>query len=314
MGWFLSPFSDPADNLALEEVLLKEDDGAHLFFWVSPPSAVVGRHQVIWKEVQPAAVLNGLRVYRRLSGGGTVYHDSGNLNFSFVEGKAGQVDFRRFLKRVVRGLQSVGVPAVFHDKSDLHLDGLKISGNAQTLWRGRILHHGTLLVSSDLQRLADALTPLDHRIESRAIQSRRAPVTNLTRHLGKDLLPLELARRLGPLLVGEGEDSAEAPPPGAGVCSRVAALAAEKFAHREWIEGNSPPYRLERSWANEDSTVTVSLEVTGGRLTTIAFPGEGPVPDWARERGGRIQGCWHHPVDLAPIISGEDPAFLTTIF
>lgn len=314
MGWFLSPFQDPAGNLALEEVLLKEDDGSHLFFWVSPPAAVVGRHQVIWNEVHPAAVLTGLRVYRRLSGGGTVYHDPGNLNFTFVEGKATQVDFRRFLKRVVRGLQSLGIPAVFHDRSDLYLDGLKVSGNAQTLWRGRILHHGTLLVNSDLRRLSAILTPEDSGIETRAICSRRSPVTNLAPYLDGNLDPLHLAKRLGPLLVAEGEDPSRNKPPDESIRSRVRTLAVEKFAHRDWIEGHSPSYWLQRRWNESSGCVNVILRVENGRVAGIAFAPKEPVPAWARERAARITGHWHHPADLAEVLNGEDPDFLTTLF
>ena len=151
---FLSLSStDPALNLALEECLLQwlpADHPGLFLLWQNAPSVIVGRHQVTLDEIDADFVRRrGLPVVRRMTGGGAVYHDLGNLNFSFMENAHGRktVDFARYLRPVCAALAELGVQASLTGRNDLEAGGRKLSGSAQSLRQGRILHHGTLLVS-----------------------------------------------------------------------------------------------------------------------------------------------------------------------
>ena len=144
--------TDPYFNLAVDEYLLKNRKEDFLILGINDTSVIIGKHQVAHRESATKFVTqNNIPVIRRISGGGTVYHDNGNLNFSFIlkseQGK--QVDFRKYTLPVISFLASLGVDAKFEGKNDLKVNGLKISGNAEHVYHDRVLHHGTLLFNSD---------------------------------------------------------------------------------------------------------------------------------------------------------------------
>ena len=184
---FLSLSStDPALNLALEECLLQwlpADHPGLFLLWQNAPSVIVGRHQVTLDEIDADFVRRrGLPVVRRMTGGGAVYHDLGNLNFSFMENAHGRktVDFARYLRPVCAALAELGVQAPLTGRNDLEAGGRKISGSAQSLRQGRILHHGTLLVSLDFGELVQALHVDPDKIRSKGIASVRSRVANIS--------------------------------------------------------------------------------------------------------------------------------------
>ena len=184
---FLSLSStDPALNLALEECLLQwlpADHPGLFLLWQNAPSVIVGRHQVTLDEIDGDFVRRrGLPVVRRMTGGGAVYHDLGNLNFSFMENAHGRktVDFARYLRPVCAALAELGVQASLTGRNDLEAGGRKISGSAQSLRQGRILHHGTLLVSLDFGELVQALHVDPDKIRSKGIASVRSRVANIS--------------------------------------------------------------------------------------------------------------------------------------
>ena len=184
---FLSLSStDPALNLALEECLLQwlpADHPGLFLLWQNAPSVIVGRHQVTLDEIDADFVRRrGLPVVRRMTGGGAVYHDLGNLNFSFMENAHGRktVDFARYLRPVCAALAELGVQASLTGRNDLEAGGRKISGSAQSLRQGRILHHGTLLVSLDFGELVQALHVDPDKIRSKGIASVRSRVANIS--------------------------------------------------------------------------------------------------------------------------------------
>ena len=184
---FLSLSStDPAFNLALEECLLQwlpADHPGLFLLWQNAPSVIVGRHQVTLDEIDSDFVRRrGLPVVRRMTGGGAVYHDLGNLNFSFMENAHGRktVDFARYLRPVCAALAELGVQASLTGRNDLEAGGRKISGSAQSLRHGRILHHGTLLVSLDFGELVQALHVDPDKIRSKGIASVRSRVANIS--------------------------------------------------------------------------------------------------------------------------------------
>jgi len=170
------PHTDPWFNIAAEEYFLKNFQEDIFMLWQNEASIIVGKHQNTLAEINyPYVKENGIPVIRRISGGGTVFHDLGNLNFTFIQnGEKGKlVDFRKFTDPILAVLNKMGVPAVFEGKNDLRVDGLKISGNAEHVFKNRVLHHGTLLFSSVLNDLGKALKVKTDRFTDKAVKSIR---------------------------------------------------------------------------------------------------------------------------------------------
>ncbi len=180
--------TDPFFNLAVEELLLKKSKEEYLILGINRPSVIIGKHQVANREANIKFVVeNNIPVIRRISGGGTVFHDKGNLNFTFIrQSEAGrQVDFRKHTMPIIEFLSSLGIEAKFEGKNDLKVDGLKISGNAEHIHGNRVLHHGTLLFNSSLDMLGNSLRKDTSCYSSRAVESNPASIMNLNEKLNK---------------------------------------------------------------------------------------------------------------------------------
>lgn len=178
--------TDPFFNLAIEEYLLKSNDNEYLILGVNSPCIVIGKHQSAHREVNTKFVFeNKIPVIRRISGGGTVFHDKGNLNFTFIrQSETGkQVDFPKYTQPVIDFLFFLGIEAKFEGKNDLKIDGFKISGNAEHIHRNRVLHHGTLLFSASLEMLRNSIRKDTSCYNTRAVASNRSPVLNLNEKL-----------------------------------------------------------------------------------------------------------------------------------
>ncbi|MBQ7247056.1 MAG: lipoate--protein ligase [Lachnospiraceae bacterium] len=178
---------DPGYNLALEEYIFEEMDWSQTYFmlWQNDRTIVIGRNQDAEAEIDRKYVeARGIRVVRRLSGGGAVYHDLGNLNFTFITDREGEgIDFRRFCEPVVRTLASFGVEAQISGRNDLTVDGRKVSGNSQYARNGRVMHHGCILFDTDLGVLTAALRPDPDKIRTKGIRSVSARVANLSEYM-----------------------------------------------------------------------------------------------------------------------------------
>lgn len=177
--------TDPYFNLALEEYLLKEFKEDCFMLWQNEPCVVVGKNQNVFNEINEDFVRkNNIKVARRLSGGGAVYHDLGNLNFTFIinDTQNSLRDYRRFTTPIVNVLANLGVKAELSERNDLLINGLKFSGNAQYKHKNRLLHHGTILFSSDLNSIRSALKT-DTSNKGRWVKSIPSPMTNVQEHL-----------------------------------------------------------------------------------------------------------------------------------
>jgi lipoate---protein ligase len=174
--------NDPYFNLALEEFLLKTSSEEYIILFINSPSVIIGKHQSGHIEVNTKFVTeNQIPVIRRISGGGTVFHDMGNLNFSYIRkcesGK--QVDFPKYTKPVIDFLKTLGVDARFEGKNDLKVEGLKISGNSEHVHGNRVLHHGTILFNTRLDMLSNCIRKDKSCYSSRAVASNPSSVVNL---------------------------------------------------------------------------------------------------------------------------------------
>ena len=184
-----SPFSDIYFHLAAEEYLLKQGNEDIFMLWQDTPSVVIGKHQRLRSEVdQEWAEREQVHIARRFSGGGTAYHDLGNVNLTFIETTPRLPEFVTYLQRTLDFLNSMGLMATGGERLGIYLNGLKISGSAQCLYKDRVLYHCTLLYDTDLTALHQALNPepmVDDEMLSSvyAVPSVRSEVTNIRRHL-----------------------------------------------------------------------------------------------------------------------------------
>lgn len=198
--------TDPRVNLAIEEYCLKKlnIDETYLLFYINEPSIIIGKNQNTIEEINTDYVEeNGIHVVRRLSGGGAVYHDLGNLNFSFITKDDGESfhNFKKFTDPVVEALRELGVQAELSGRNDIVVGGRKISGNAQFSTKGRMFSHGTLMLDSEIDHVVSALKVRKDKIESKGIKSIRSRVANISEFLTekvqwKSFVPCFLRRSL----------------------------------------------------------------------------------------------------------------------
>ncbi|MBO4594892.1 MAG: lipoate--protein ligase [Clostridia bacterium] len=227
---------DPYFNIASEEYLLKEKGGCYIYVWKNSPAVIVGVNQNTIAEVNMGETerLN-VKIVRRLTGGGAVYHDLNNLCFTVIaENKENSDFYREFTAPVIDYLNSIGVKAEFSGRNDITVDGKKISGNAETFYKDKVLHHGTILFKTDMETLSAVLKPNRYKTESKGIKSVRARVANVSEYtdisaekfesgliafLGKDLPRYEFT---------------------AGDIKRINELVREKYSTFAWNIGTSP--------------------------------------------------------------------------
>jgi len=278
MRIILNPLTDPAFNLAAEEYLLLQEDRDVFMLWQNDRAVIIGRNQNAWAEVNiPCAEAEHIAVIRRLSGGGAVYHDLGNVNFTFITAPRENVDFTPFIAPVIRALADLGVHAVQDGRNDITAENAKISGNAQCTFRrpdgtARLLHHGTLLLSSDLSRLAAVLRPRPEKLRAKGIASIRSRVTNLRDLVGfpEDMDAAAFMRHLADAAAPAGEKI----PLSDRECAGIAALAREKYESWAWNFGASAAHETEHSVRFPFGSVTAAFSAKGGIITAIRLWGD----------------------------------------
>jgi lipoate-protein ligase A len=287
---------DPSFNLAVEEYLLHNRKEDFILLSINDPCVIVGKHQVVHREVNARFVAEkGIQPIRRISGGGTVFHDRGNLNFAFIkQSQSGhQIDFRLYTRPIIDFLYSLGVDAVFGGKNDLTVDGLKISGNAEHVFRERVLHHGTLLYDVSLDDLSQSLRISSDNYSTRAVQSNRTSVTNLKGRLGnissidilmKSLLDYLVKKMPDNAISGLKKDEVEA------VCQ----LAETKYKTWDWNYGYGPPYTFSNWFVLNEKTHRFRLFVKDGIIWECDIEGNEEV----MLTGKKLIGCRHMYNDL----------------
>ena len=278
-GWPCSA----ALNLAREECLLSrlERTGSLLVFYVNTAAVVIGRNQMPWAEVRPDALASGaVPLVRRMSGGGPVYHDPGNLNYGLMIPAAapGRPGAATILQPVVRALQSLGLPARLSARNAVFVGRHKISGTAQFMTSGRILTHGTLLVDADLKRMAGCLGPDPAlQIRSRGRHSVASPVANL-----RDLQPAITMAGLRQALVNACTGAygpITARPLSPALEKAAYLLAREKYQTWEWNIGRSPPGRITWEGNFKDTTFRCQLKIRRGRITHVQVDSSAQRPN-----------------------------------
>lgn len=261
----------PYFNLALEEHLFRNFKEDCFMLWRNEDTIVVGKHQNALAEINASfAREHNIAVVRRLSGGGTVFHDLGNINFTFILTRETEkvVDFRRYMTPVYELLKKLEVNVNYSERNDLFIEGKKVSGNAEHAVRNRVLHHGTLLYSSVIGRLSEALKVRPAVYKDNAVKSVRSPVTNIRPFL-REPMDIEAFMELVRSHVQSYYPAAVPYRLTAADVEAVNRLVVEKYATWEWNYGYSPRYEFHNSVALNGEQFEINLGIKKGIVETV---------------------------------------------
>ncbi len=268
--------TDPFFNLATEEYLLKNRQENVFMLWQNVPTVVVGKHQNIHAEINHDFISErNIKVARRLSGGGTVYHDLGNLNFTYImTGEQGKmVDFTKYTNDILEVLNNLGANAVRNKRNDLIINNKKISGNAEHIFKQRVIHHGTLLFNSDLDTLDETIKVKEGKYTDKAVQSVRSKVTNILPHLNTEISLDEFRKALIDHILVKYEN-ASLYELSENEKKAIEKLKHEKYTQWEWIYGYSPKYILSRKIEKPQGVLNIELSIKKGIILDAKFSGD----------------------------------------
>lgn len=295
--------TNPYFNIAAEEYILKHFSEDVFMLWQNEPSVIIGKHQNTLAEINQEYVKqNNIPVVRRISGGGAVFHDLGNINFTFIKTIIGEdlVDFKRFIDPIISVLKDLGIDARLEGHNDIRINGLKCSGNAEHVFKNRVLHHGTILFSSDLSSLGIALHSAEERFSGRAVKSRRSQVTNIISHLSEEISLTEFIEKVyqhqfaidqNNLLYDlTDEDIYE-----------IQKLADQKYKSWEWNYGYSPAYH----YSNQVKDLHCELDVSSGIITEAILYNTITLEHHIQVENG-LKGVKHQSEEIYNIIKALD--------
>lgn len=292
---------DPYFNIASDEYLLKQKDGYYIYFWINSPAVIVGVNQNTLQEVNlNFTEKNGIKVVRRLTGGGAVYHDLNNICYSVVGPYDSKIDnYKRFTSPVISYLKSLGVNAEFAGRNDILANGRKISGNAQTIYKDRILHHGTLLFNTDMKVLSQALKSNKLKMESKGIKSVRSRVANIY-----DLLPQKIStQEFLSGLVDFFRQACQDYVFDKNDLDCINELVKNKYSLYEWNVGKSPVGKNRFDGRFRFGTVSLSFDTIDGKIQNAEIFGDFFAVKDVSELAQRLNGKKFTFLDVAEALS-----------
>ena len=260
------------------------------FLWQNDNTVVVGKNQNTASQVNQKYIdENGIIVVRRLSGGGAVFHDMGNINFTFITSAGNDTTLQHFCKPVVECLEWLGVTAVVGGRNDILIDGKKISGNAQYIKNGRILHHGTILFDSDLDKAQKALNVSGMKIKSKGVDSVKSRITNVSEHLKTQMLVSEFMEKLKHSILGDcGSNPSTMDGEKAAMTDRfleiilnqtdeatIKEISKNRYEQWDWNYGMSPRYSLfKEQYIENCGNIEIYMDIKNGKIEDIQFFGD----------------------------------------
>lgn len=301
---------DPQINLAIEEYALKNLDinETYLLFYINAPSIIIGKNQNTIEEISTQYVEdNGIKVVRRLSGGGAVYHDLGNLNFSFITKDDGESfhNYKKFTEPVIEALHKLGVNAQLSGRNDIEVEGRKISGNAQFSTRGRMFSHGTLMFDSEIDHVVSALKVKKDKIESKGIKSVRSRVANISEFLNEKITIEEFRQMLLRYIFNTDGDIPEYVLTDKD-WENIHEISKERYQNWDWNYGKSPKFNYQHTHRFPVGSIDVRLEVQKGMIENCKifgdFFGVGDVEDIEK----RLIGTKYEKAELEQALENVD--------
>jgi lipoate-protein ligase A len=295
--------TNPFFNLAVDEFLIKNKKDEYLILGINSPAVIIGKHQVAHREADTRFIHEkAIPVIRRISGGGTVYHDFGNLNFTFIlnSSKGRQVDFRKYTLPVIEFLATLGIRAEFEGKNDLKVNGLKISGNAEHVYREKVLHHGTLLYNTLLDDLKGSLRKERTSYSTKAVESNPSPVMNLKEIAGnvngivdfrKRMLEFFLEQKGNSLFDLSDEDKAG-----------IQSLERSKYRTWEWNYAYGPDYYFINRFEFNGKKHFCRLFIKRGIIHECEMKGSGEMIAASK----KLIGCRHMVKDMIEVFRQEN--------
>lgn len=268
--------TEPFFNMAVEEYLFKNFKDNIFMLWQNDNAIIVGKHQNTLSEINLEYVKDHkIKVVRRLSGGGAVYHDLGNLNFTFITNAEGPsiVDFKGYTQPIIDILRKFGIEAKFEGRNDLTIDGKKFSGNAVHVVRNRVMHHGTILFSSILEKVSNSLKVNPLKYKDKTVKSVRSRVTNVNEHLKEEVeLPdfielvmkhvFEMYSDARPYELSEDDKRA------------IQVLADNKYSTWEWNYGYQAKYNFEKLITTGGGSLEFHMDVVDGLIVKVQIFGD----------------------------------------
>lgn len=271
--------NDPRYNLAFEEYCFKhlprEED--YILLWINAPAIIIGKNQNTLEEVNSGYVKeNGIQVVRRITGGGAVYHDLGNLNFSIITNADGNsvIDFRKYNMSILEALQKLGVECELSGRNDITIDGKKFSGIAQSIWKDRVLNHGTLLFDTDLTVLSKALNVKKDKIESKGVKSVKSRVTNIKDNLNIDVDIDQFRQVLLKSILATEDIKSKTLELDESQLGEINKLFEEKYSTWDWNYGHSPSFNYRNYARFPFGGVEIRLGVKNGSINECKIYGD----------------------------------------
>lgn len=302
----LSSSTNPYFNIAAEEYLLKNYDDDVFMLWRSAPSVIVGKHQNALAEINYQYLReNKVNLARRLTGGGTVVHDLQNLNFTFIaNGNKGKlIDFKKFVNPVVDYLKTLGINSHIGEKNDIRIGELKISGNAEHVYKTRVLHHGTLLFNSDLNKLKLAIKVNPNTYIDKAVQSNRSTVSNICEHLKQKLTIEEFTNGLSDFVLSASPKHVNHQLTDDEISS-INQLISDKYQTDKWIYGYSPKYQFTKNFTFNTENWSIEIYVE----KSIVVKAQLAINDVPHPMSQNLVGVYHHFDAIRSLLQTTFPA------
>jgi lipoate-protein ligase A len=306
--FIISKTNDPAFNLAAEEVLLRHHTEDIIFLYINNQAVIVGKHQNTLSEINIQYLEdNNIPVYRRLSGGGTVYHDHGNINYCFIKnGEPGKlVNFVRATSPVIEALKESGIEARHGKRNDLLAGHKKISGNACHVYKSRVMHHGTLLYKTNLQHLTESLKTGKSKFLDKSVKSVRSEVINISDLKESAKSPSDFMAELGqklaikfnatPYSFTEEETH------------QIDQLKKEKYETWKWNYGYSPVYEFSKRGKSNNYIFSINLKVEKGIIKNIEISSNYPYQNEIQKAKMAIKETYHEKNHLKAKLYGFSP-------